>query len=40
VEEIRQLKADKSKEKGSQHEPEHVTDKEETPMGGGPKNTE
>ena len=30
MEEIRQLKADKTKEKGSQHVLEHATDKEET----------
>ena len=27
MEEIRQLKTDKTKEKGSQHDPEHATDK-------------
>jgi len=31
---------DKTKEKGSQHDPEHVADKEETPKGGGPQNAE
>ena len=36
MEEIRQLKADKTKEKGSQHDPKQVVDKEETPVGGGP----
>ena len=40
MEEIRQIKVDKTKEKGSQHDPEHATDKEETPVGGGPHNTE
>ena len=35
MEEIHQLKADKTKEKGSQHDHEHVADKEETLMGGG-----
>ena len=28
------------KEKGSQHDPEHAADKEETPIGGGPYNAE
>ena len=32
MEEIRQLKAEKTKEKGSQHVPDHATDKEETPV--------
>ena len=36
MEEIRQLKTDKTKEKGSQHDPEHAVDKEETPTGGVP----
>ena len=36
MEEIRQLKTDITKEKGSQHDPEHVADKEETPTGGVP----
>ena len=40
MEEIRQIKVDKTKEKGSQHDPEHAADKEETPVGGGPHNTE
>ena len=40
MEEMRQLKVDKTKEKGSQHDPEHVADKEETPVGGGLQNTE
>ena len=31
IEEICQLKTDKTKEKGSQHDPEHAADKEETP---------
>ena len=35
---LRQLKTDKTKEKGSQHDPEHVVDKEETPAGGVPQN--
>ena len=30
MEEIRQLKTDKTKEKGSQHDPENAADKEET----------
>ena len=34
MEEIRQLKIDKTKEKGSQYDPEHVADKKETPAGG------
>ena len=38
MEEIHQLKVDKTKEKGSQHDLEHVVDKEETPVGGGPQN--
>ena len=36
MEEIRQLKTDRTKEKGSQHDPEHAVDKEETPAGGVP----
>ena len=40
MEEIHQLKADKIKEKGSQHNPEHAVDKEETPIGGVTQNTE
>ena len=36
MKEIHQLKADKTKEKGSQHDPKHVADKEETLVGGGP----
>ena len=38
MEEIRQLKADKMKEKGSQHDPDHVADREETLVGGVPQN--
>ena len=38
MEEIRQLKADKTKEKGSQHDPDHVTDREKTLTGGVPQN--
>ena len=34
MEEIRQLKTDKTKEKGSQHNPKHTA--EETPAGGVP----
>ena len=40
MEEIRQLKADKTKEKGSQHDPKHATDKEETLARGVPRNVE
>ena len=40
MEKIRQLKMDRTKEKGSQHDPEHVADKEETPAGGVPQNAE
>ena len=36
MEEIRQLKIDKTKEKGSQHDPVHATEKKETPAGGVP----
>ena len=36
MEAIRQLKAEKTKEKGSQHDPEHMADKEETLEGGVP----
>ena len=36
MEEICQLKIDKTKEKGSQHYSEHAADKEETPVGGAP----
>ena len=35
-EEICQMKVDKTKEKGSQHDPEHAVNKEETPVKGGP----
>ena len=38
MEEIRQLKADKTKEKGSQHDPDHVANREETLAGGVPRN--
>ena len=38
MEEIRQLKTDKMKEKGSQHNSEHAADKEETPVGCVPQN--
>ena len=38
MEEIRQLKTGKTKEKGSQHNPELAADKEETPAGGVPQN--
>ena len=34
------MKVDKTKKKGNHHDPEHVVDKEETPVGGGPLNTE
>ena len=40
MEEIHQLKADKTKEKGSQHDPQHAADKEETPAGDVPQNAE
>ena len=40
MEEIRQLKADKTKEKGSQHDSDHVADKEKTLAGGVPQNAE
>ena len=40
IEEIRQLKADKTKAKGSQHDPEHAADREETLVEGVPRNTE
>ena len=39
MEEMRQLKANKIKEKGSQHDPERVANKEETLMDGGLYNT-
>ena len=38
MEEIRQLKADKIKEKGSQYDPDHAVDREETLAGGVPRN--
>ena len=38
TEEIRQLKTDRTKEKGSQHDREHATDKKETPARGVPQN--
>ena len=34
------MKADKTKEKGSQYDPKHAADKEETPVGGGLQNPE
>ena len=37
MEEIRQLKADKTKEKGSQHDPDHAADGVETLAGGAPR---
>ena len=40
MEEIRQLKGDKTKEKGSQHNLEHAACREETLVGGVPRNTE
>lgn len=40
MEEICQLKADKTKEKGSQHDLEHAADREETLAGGVPRNAE
>ena len=40
MEEIYPLKTDKTKEKGSQHDLKHATDKEETPTRGIPQNTE
>ena len=40
MEEIRLLKTDRTKEKGSQHDPEHATDKEETLAKGVPQNAE
>ena len=36
MEEIRELKTDKTKEKESQHDLEHAANKEETPAGGVP----
>ena len=38
MEEIRQLKADKIKEKGSQHDPDHAADRVEKLAGGAPWN--
>ena len=35
-EEIYQMKVDKTKEKGSQHDPEHAANKEENLIKGGP----
>ena len=40
MEEICQLKTDRTKEKGSQHDPKHVADKEETLVGGVSQNTD
>ena len=40
MEEIRQLKVDKTKEKGNQHDLDHAADKEETLAGGVPRNAE
>ena len=40
MEEICQLKTDRTKEKGSQHDLKHAADKEETPAGGVPQNTD
>ena len=40
MEEICQMKEDKMKEKGSQHNSEHAADKEETPVGGTQQNAE
>jgi len=40
MEKIHQLKAEKKKEKGSQHDPEPMADMEETPVGCGPQNVE
>ena len=40
MEEIHQLKMDRTKEKGSHHDLEHAVDKEETPAGGVPQNVE
>ena len=40
MEELYQLKIDKTKEKGSQHDLEHATDKEDTSAGGVPQNAE
>ena len=40
MEEICQLKTDRTKEKESQHDPEHAADKEKTPAGGVPQHAE
>ena len=40
MEEIHQLKTDKTKEKGSRYDSEHTADKEETLAGGVPQNAE
>ena len=40
IEEIHQLKTNKTKEKGSQHVSEHIANKEETLVGGAPQNAE
>ena len=40
MEEISHLKTDKINKKGSQHDLEYATDKEETPAGGVPQNAE
>ena len=40
MKEIRQLKTNKTKEKGSQHNPKHATNKEETLAGVVPQNTD
>ena len=40
MEEICQLKMDKTKEKGSQHDLKHAADKEETLVGGASQNAE
>jgi len=40
MEEIHQLKTDKTKEKESQHDPKHAANKEETPIGGVPQHAE
>ena len=40
MEEIFQLMVDKTKEKGSKHDPKHMANKEETLVGGGSQNTE
>ena len=40
MEEIRQMKVDKTKEKGNQNDLKHEIDKEETPVWSGPQNAE